>query len=76
MNITQVWQLYSEICHCGDGGLKMDGRSAVKIVVDGIEKPLADVLYKQTENTLYLVAGKETDCQSHPTRSIERMNHV
>lgn len=58
MNITQVWQLYSEICHSGDGGLKMDGRSAVKIVVDGIEKPLADVIYKPTENTLYLVAEK------------------
>ena len=39
----------------------MDGRSAIKIVVDGIEKPLADVIYKPTENTLYLVAGKEGD---------------
>lgn len=57
----QVWQLNSEICHWGDGGLKMDGRSAVKIVVDGIERPLADVIYKQMENTLYLVAGKEGD---------------
>ena len=39
----------------------MDGRSAVKIIVDGIEKPLADVIYKPTEKTLYLVAGKEGD---------------
>ena len=39
----------------------MDGRSAVKIVVDGIEKPLADVIYKPTENTIYLVAGNEGD---------------
>ena len=54
--ITQVWQLNSEICHHGGGGLKMDGRSSVKIVVDGTERPLADVLYKPTENTLYLVA--------------------
>lgn len=54
----QVWQLNSELCHCGDGGLKMDGRSAVKIVVDGTEKPLADVIYKPTEKTLYLVAEK------------------
>jgi hypothetical protein len=60
MNITQVWQLSSEICH-REGGLKIDGRSAVKIVVDGIERPLADVIYKQMENTLYLVAGKEGD---------------
>ena len=37
----------------------MDGRSAVKIVVDGIEKPLADVIYKPTENTIYLVAEEE-----------------
>ena len=57
----QVWQLNSEICHCGDGGLKLNGRSAVKIVVDGIEKPLADVIYKPNENTLYLVDEKEGD---------------
>lgn len=57
----QVWELSSEISHRGDGGLKLDGRSAVKIVVDGIEKPLADVIYKPTENTLYLVDEKDGD---------------